>query len=403
MAITMTPMTAAALSSVPVDKAGVGSGMLNTFRQVGGSLGIAVMGAILASGSNAALSGGATQQDAFIDGLHNALYVCRVDCVRWSIDGIRHGEEPRRIPDGRRGRADRSGMSEGRAERLPAARAADGDRLCRDRGLRVRQLRGLDDRRDRARGRRLRADHLPALRIEARSLVRLPRPRLARAPDAIEMKVGMARDRVRAVGRRRRPSSRPGRARCSRTSGCRGSPRRARTRRSGHMSAAHVREVHDYVAELMRRNQATGGIPVDRDPDAEAWIFLAGGLLRSFADRLGGVLGPCGVRRDRSRAATVALRRTPGRTDDRLRPARPSPRDAQQPERRPSRPRERPTAGACARRRVPRRQPPGSGSPLRPGRPGVTGVTSAANTAIGTKWRNLIQKSGRSVRRARPA
>jgi MFS family permease len=32
MAIVMTPMTAAALSSVPVDKAGVGSGMLNTFR-----------------------------------------------------------------------------------------------------------------------------------------------------------------------------------------------------------------------------------------------------------------------------------------------------------------------------------------------------------------------------------
>ncbi len=75
MAITMTPMTAAALSSVPVDKAGVGSGMLNTFRQVGGSLGIAVMGAILASGSNAALSGGATEQDAFVDGLHNALYI----------------------------------------------------------------------------------------------------------------------------------------------------------------------------------------------------------------------------------------------------------------------------------------------------------------------------------------
>jgi AcrR family transcriptional regulator len=54
---------------------------------------------------------------------------------------------------------------------------------------------------------------------------------------------------------------------------------------------AHVREVHDYVAELMRRNQASGDIPLDRDPDAEAWIFLAGGLLRSFADRLGGVLG----------------------------------------------------------------------------------------------------------------
>ena len=75
MAITMTPMTAAALSSVPVDKAGVGSGMLNTFRQVGGSLGIAIMGAILASGSNAALAGGATKVEGFVNGLHHALYV----------------------------------------------------------------------------------------------------------------------------------------------------------------------------------------------------------------------------------------------------------------------------------------------------------------------------------------
>jgi EmrB/QacA subfamily drug resistance transporter len=75
MAITMTPMTAAALSSVPVDKAGVGSGMLNTFRQVGGALGIAVMGAILASASNSALDDGATRVEAFVSGLHRSLYV----------------------------------------------------------------------------------------------------------------------------------------------------------------------------------------------------------------------------------------------------------------------------------------------------------------------------------------
>ncbi len=75
MATTMTPMTAAVLSSVPVDKAGVGSGMLNTFRQVGGALGIALMGAILASGSNTALAAGASKTDAFMNGLHHALYV----------------------------------------------------------------------------------------------------------------------------------------------------------------------------------------------------------------------------------------------------------------------------------------------------------------------------------------
>jgi hypothetical protein len=38
--------------------------------------------------------------------------------------------------------------------------------------------------------------------------------------------------------------------------------------------------------------QADGGIHPDRDPDAEAWIFVAGTLLVSVADRLGGPLGP---------------------------------------------------------------------------------------------------------------
>ena len=49
MGMTMTPVTAAAMSAVAVDKAGVGSAVLNSARQVGGSLGIAVMGAIVAS------------------------------------------------------------------------------------------------------------------------------------------------------------------------------------------------------------------------------------------------------------------------------------------------------------------------------------------------------------------
>jgi EmrB/QacA subfamily drug resistance transporter len=49
MALAMAPTTAAAMGSVPVDKAGVGSAVLNSSRQVGGSLGIAVMGAIVAS------------------------------------------------------------------------------------------------------------------------------------------------------------------------------------------------------------------------------------------------------------------------------------------------------------------------------------------------------------------
>lgn len=52
----------------------------------------------------------------------------------------------------------------------------------------------------------------------------------------------------------------------------------------------HVREVHDYVAESLRRGQQVGGIATDRDPNAEAWIFLAVGLLTTFGQRLGGLL-----------------------------------------------------------------------------------------------------------------
>lgn len=52
----------------------------------------------------------------------------------------------------------------------------------------------------------------------------------------------------------------------------------------------HMREVHDVVAESIRRGQEANVIPRDRDADAEAWVFIGGGLLRSVADRLGGVL-----------------------------------------------------------------------------------------------------------------
>jgi EmrB/QacA subfamily drug resistance transporter len=49
MSMTMTPSAAAATRAVPVEKAGVGSAVLNACRQVGGSVGIALMGAIMAA------------------------------------------------------------------------------------------------------------------------------------------------------------------------------------------------------------------------------------------------------------------------------------------------------------------------------------------------------------------
>jgi AcrR family transcriptional regulator len=54
----------------------------------------------------------------------------------------------------------------------------------------------------------------------------------------------------------------------------------------------HMREVHDFVADLYRRTQAAGAMPADLDANAEAWIGLGIGLLRSVQDRLGGLLSP---------------------------------------------------------------------------------------------------------------
>ena len=52
-----------------------------------------------------------------------------------------------------------------------------------------------------------------------------------------------------------------------------------------------IREVHDFFADVIRRGQEAGVIHADRDPVAEAWIFVAGGLLATIDHRLGGLLG----------------------------------------------------------------------------------------------------------------
>ncbi len=54
----------------------------------------------------------------------------------------------------------------------------------------------------------------------------------------------------------------------------------------------HVREVHAFIRGIIDEARAAGGVPADRDVDAEAWISLGIGLLRAVSDRLGGLLGP---------------------------------------------------------------------------------------------------------------
>jgi len=89
MGMTMTPVTAAAMSAVSVDKAGVGSAVLNSARQVGGSLGIAVMGAIVAASTD------------FLTGFHDALRVGSILCLAGAavaVLAIRQVEHPRPAP-----------------------------------------------------------------------------------------------------------------------------------------------------------------------------------------------------------------------------------------------------------------------------------------------------------------
>jgi EmrB/QacA subfamily drug resistance transporter len=87
MAMTMTPASAAAMRAVPVDRAGVGSAVLNSARQVGGSLGIAVMGAIVAASVTVTLQTAYQSGDPaliqkaihqFVNGFSNALIVAGI-------------------------------------------------------------------------------------------------------------------------------------------------------------------------------------------------------------------------------------------------------------------------------------------------------------------------------------
>ena len=99
MSFVMTPMSAAAMGAAPVDKAGVASGVLNTFRQVGVALGIAITGAIVVDRAAAAARGGASPPEAFVHGLTFAMKVSALICFGAAISATvlvrkyRHAEE----------------------------------------------------------------------------------------------------------------------------------------------------------------------------------------------------------------------------------------------------------------------------------------------------------------------
>ena len=107
MAITMAPTTAAAMGAVPVDKAGVGSAVINSMRQVGGSLGIAIMGALVAT-TVSVPPFSPRYAEQFVPGYHRALEVgaaillvgavIAVATIR-KVEHAEEGEFERRTPE----------------------------------------------------------------------------------------------------------------------------------------------------------------------------------------------------------------------------------------------------------------------------------------------------------------
>jgi MFS family permease len=66
-----------ALGSVPEHQSGLAAGANDTFRQAGIAVGVAALGALIPSGAVFAGTG----QEAFVGGLHDALWVCTALCV----------------------------------------------------------------------------------------------------------------------------------------------------------------------------------------------------------------------------------------------------------------------------------------------------------------------------------
>jgi TetR/AcrR family transcriptional regulator len=52
----------------------------------------------------------------------------------------------------------------------------------------------------------------------------------------------------------------------------------------------HMRDVHAFVTDVIARSRDAGGVLPDREPRAEAWLFISLGLLKMISHRLGGLI-----------------------------------------------------------------------------------------------------------------
>jgi EmrB/QacA subfamily drug resistance transporter len=107
MAMVMSPMSAAAMNAVPVTKAGVASGILSMNRMIGGTLGIAVIGAVF----QAVAPAGVRDAGAFVDAFTTSMWVATAVAALGAVfavtllrgraerpDSLAEGEAPANAP-----------------------------------------------------------------------------------------------------------------------------------------------------------------------------------------------------------------------------------------------------------------------------------------------------------------
>jgi hypothetical protein len=89
-------MTSAAMNAVAVEKAGIASGVLSMFRMVGGSLGIAITGAIFQGAAGSSFVTATPQH--FVNGLSNAMLVSgAVTLVGAVVAALAINARPKRV------------------------------------------------------------------------------------------------------------------------------------------------------------------------------------------------------------------------------------------------------------------------------------------------------------------
>lgn len=94
------PLANVAITTVPVEKAGVASGVFNTFRETGGSLGIAIIGAVFLAAQHHATAIGASPAHAFASGYGHGLAIAALLAVIGAA--VAAVTIRRRSPDARR-------------------------------------------------------------------------------------------------------------------------------------------------------------------------------------------------------------------------------------------------------------------------------------------------------------